>query len=451
MKKILVFLVAAAFLMSFVAAGTADDAIMNAANRLVATQNDDGGWDWNAPDTNFASPSPNNTIGVTAQALVDAYVLNGNISYRDAAIVAADKIDFATDTQRIRGPDISFLVELSEATGDSSYASLAKTEFEEAKINEGNGSATGLAEYIRNGRIGQGYEALVAWDIDLYVQGASALDRYFPGQGYENDAEDMTEVIYDFMYSTFNFADKTEPNYWLSHTGSIDAFTSTGLHETERDTLVANLLASQNGDGSFPADDDWTTDDQTTAYAIIALLKAGENSAANDAVQYLINSQESNGGWSLGTGETEVTSEAAQALYDTLNENQEVEGTLEDYFWSISVTPNPLSFGIIPRGSNIVDIADNSPIKISTIGSETYSDNVYVTVEVIGEDASFYNSLLELNNGGWTDVTALGVLEILEGTVKDYAARLHGDTSNLEAGPKSATIVYTAYGEPLGS
>ena len=135
---------------------------------------------------------------------------------------------------------------------------------------------------------------------------------------------------------------------------------------------------------------------------------------------------------------------------DDSPDNQGVTGDLEDYSWSISVTPDPLTFETIPRGTNIVHDATNGPVKIDATGSQTASDNVYVTVDVIGEDAGFYDDLLEfVYNSAWTDVTALPVLEIPETSYRNYNVRLHGDTSNLEGGAKTATIVYTAYGEAL--
>jgi len=148
---------------------------------------------------------------------------------------------------------------------------------------------------------------------------------------------------------------------------------------------------------------------------------------------------------------TDIGSGNYTVILTPASANQVVEGTLEDYFWSISVNPATLQFGTIPRGSNIVDNADNGPIAISTEDSATADGNVYVAVDVIGEDASFYDALLELVvDSSWTDITAITTLIIPQESSRNYDARLHGDTSSIEPGPKSATIVYTAYGESLG-
>ncbi len=305
---------------------TPEEVITKAADRLVATQNNDGGWEWDNPDTDpntypEAYGSYKNTIGVTAQGVLDAYNLTENETYLNSAI---DAYNYMTDLvdldERMRGPDISFLVELSEATGDSAYADLAKDRYIDFYNDQAGAGATGIAQYIRDGRVGQGLPAMAPWDINLYVQGALALDRYFPGDGFDEDAQDMAEVIYNFMYVDdpgFDLSNQTQTEYWLSHTGAIEAFAKTGLHATERDSLLENLLSSQQGDGHFVGVDDGS-DVQTTAYSVMSLLKASRRNPTVNAVDYLKNSQLGNGGWNYGAGveNTEITSEAAQAIAD---------------------------------------------------------------------------------------------------------------------------------------
>jgi len=213
------------------------------ANRLVETQNNDGGWDWGEPNDNYNDTSPVNTIGVTAQGLLDVYTLTNNESYLDSAINAAEYIENVTDSERIRGPDITFLVELSEITKKSEYASLAKEEYKEALKDYGNENARDFAEYIRDLR--KNDPALISWDINFYVQSALALDRYYSGKGYDQNAKNMTEVIYDSFYenpSEFDLSNEEQGYYWLAHTGAIEAFTTTGLHYPERDSLKQLML-----------------------------------------------------------------------------------------------------------------------------------------------------------------------------------------------------------------
>jgi len=62
-----------------------EGAIIAGANRLVETQNNDGGWEWTNPNLVKTDTSPVNTFGVTAQGLLDAYELTGNTSYLGSA------------------------------------------------------------------------------------------------------------------------------------------------------------------------------------------------------------------------------------------------------------------------------------------------------------------------------------------------------------------------------
>lgn len=293
------------------------DVIVDAADRLIETQNNDGGWDWGTPNDNPDDTSPVNTIGVTAQGTLDAYVLTGEEEYLDTAIDAYDYTDNLADLdERIRGPDIPFLVELSEITDDNDYADLAKERYED--ILSTYGSATSWAKEIRDIRVGQGWETLVSWDINLYIQGALALDRYYPGEGFDDDAEDMVEVIYNYLYvdEEFDFSNESQEAYWLTYTGAVEAFTTTNSYTSERDSLIADLKDSQQTDGSFVSAGE--SDTQTTAYAIMALLKSDEIASANEGKDWLIDNQEENGGWIEVDDEeyTEVGSEAIQAIFD---------------------------------------------------------------------------------------------------------------------------------------
>lgn len=299
-------------------------AITKAADRLVETQNNDGGWEWDNPDTNPATgiPSPKNTVGVTAQGVLDAYRVNEKEAYLDTAKDAFGYMeDLSSGDWRIRGPDLTFLVELSEETGNLAYADFAKTRWGAAKTEFADGTATGFAQYIRDTRK-PNYPALISWDIDLYLQGALALNRHFPGQGFGTEAQEMAEVIYDSLYvdGDFDFSDTNQDEYWAAFDGAIRAFATTGLHTAERNSLITDLLSSQESDGHFVGVGDGS-DVQTTAYAIMSLLKANRRAPTDGAVDYLTGSQLSNGGWEYGASieNTEVTSEAAQAISDYIN------------------------------------------------------------------------------------------------------------------------------------
>ncbi len=106
-----------------------EDAIIAGADRLVATQNNDGGWEWKNPNLNKDEVSPENTFGVTAQGLLDAYELTGNTVYLDAAKLAGDHLVsiFALSivNNRINAFDIVFLYNLGRIV--PSYTNTADT------------------------------------------------------------------------------------------------------------------------------------------------------------------------------------------------------------------------------------------------------------------------------------------------------------------------------------
>ena len=134
--------------------------------------------------------------------------------------------------------------------------------------------------------------------------------------------------------------------------------------------------------------------------------------------------------------------------------SQGTEGDLLDVV-SISVTPSTLNFGAIPRGTDIIKEAINNPVNINTTGSDTEFNNTYIYLSIADDTENFYTNLLEievphLSNlwyklGNWT-----GYLTLPEKTANNpFKMRLHGNTLGYSSGPKTATIVYTAYGEHL--
>ena len=296
-----------------------------AAFRLLATQNEDGGWQWGYPTTPDTDPatgtSASNTIGVTAHGMLDAYKEIDSTRYLEACVDAYELLEANSHSEdsgvrRIRGPDIPFLVELSEVTEDQTYADFAKTRYELALEEYADGTATGFAEFIRDIRVGQGLPPLVPWDINLYIQGVLALDRYFGG--YTADAEAMAEVIYEFLYvNGFAFEEESQTYYWEAVTGALEAFVTTGTHLDKVTQLTTTLLASQQPNGSFLYDSVNGESHQVTAYAVMALAEVAEERAMASAVNYLIGCQELNGGWIEDGWEcTEVSSEIIQAIYD---------------------------------------------------------------------------------------------------------------------------------------
>lgn len=311
--------------------------IEKAAVRLIRTQKTDGGWQWDNPDTNPSAgvPTPFNTIGVTALGFLDAYRNSGTIpvfaAYTNLMAVcgkAYDKMVAAAaesdpSKHRIRGPDIRFLVRLSQLVDDPVYQDFAETRWAAAKTEFGAGTATGFAQYIRDARKAQNYPALIPWDINLYIVSLKAL-------GHDSEVAEMAEVIYTSLYVPpldFHMADHDQAEYWLGPGAALDAFTIAGVHDDVWKPLYDALLAGQQPDGHWPGVLGGNNN-QTTAYNGAAALKAYITMFASgypypagrfpqavlNALDYLEDQQLPNGGFEgdPGVENTEVTSEVVQ-------------------------------------------------------------------------------------------------------------------------------------------
>jgi len=299
--------------------------LTRACLRLLATQNKDGGWEWMNPDTNpnHGMPSPANTLGVTCQGILDCYRTGAQNRCLKACELVYDAMvvnskDPTPSKHRMRGPDIGFLVELSQATGIAEYADFAKTRWASARAEFGGGTATGFAEFIRDIRKGQNLPAIISWDINLYIQSLLYLDCYFPGQGFDAEAKAMAEVIYKSLYVApvdFDITDPTANEFWNGISGAMEAFETTGLYSEESEALITQLMSGQEDDGHWPGIVDGS-DLQTTAYACLALMNAAEDRPVVSAMNFIVTNQLANGGWLYDGGEnTEVTSEVIQAIY----------------------------------------------------------------------------------------------------------------------------------------
>lgn len=324
-------------------------AITKAADRLVALQADitednagngdpdddpeDGGWNWIIDETATGyvgtGPSPENLYGVVGLGILEAYKIKPKVVYRISMVDAYTGASARPEVDS--GPDMPFFVELSKITGNPAYAALAKERYDTkiANLGDYNGdsetNAKDLAEMIRDVRHDQNWDGLIPWDINLFIEAALALDQFYPGQGYDQDADDMADIIYDDMTGSpgyFNPTDNTENAYLLGLTGGIEAFVKTGKYLTgsvSAESLKDTLLSYQEPTGEWkePTDPEHLTTVQTTAYAVMALMTYGgttEIAAARKGAEWLISKQNPNGGWSGSDEVPEVDSEAAQAI-----------------------------------------------------------------------------------------------------------------------------------------
>jgi len=258
---------------------------------------DDGGWMWvmgAGVYTHDGSASPTNIQGLTALGLYHAYLATGDplmfIAMEDAATGMLAQPPPAVDS----GPDMEFLLRLATLPGVSPanktlYEAGAKDIFD-YRITSYGGSATLLAEAIRDLRFGQGYDnGLIPWDISPWAVGAAMLDNVFGG--YATAATDIVGVMFDDAYNGapgYFMPEELQnqgwdwgiSSYWyynLGVCGLIRAFDATGLHSDKIPNLQALLLAGQYPDGAFS--DQWGADpnqndrsSQATANACITIV-----------------------------------------------------------------------------------------------------------------------------------------------------------------------------------
>jgi len=338
------------------------EAVLKAADRLVANQNLDGGFSW----VMGSSISSDNLLGITAMGILKAHDIDDKLAY-EMALAKAYK--YAKDTvpgwtvvdgkwkETTRGvesfPDVTFLILLAKAasvdstllttiqsvepqTSVSDIADLGKTRWHLRLNHLGAtppntiGTATAMVEYIRDARYPT-WSGLIPWDLEAAVKAALALESYYPGQGYINQANDIAEVIYDSLYGTsqyFNYNDPTETCYVLGLAGAIEAFTEAGLYPDDARDLKDLLIGYQSVNGYWDEDESGSGGQesvQSTAYAVMALLAQGDDDAMVSALEgntWLVDTQDGHGGWDPcylgGTENLEVNSEAAWALYECM-------------------------------------------------------------------------------------------------------------------------------------
>ncbi len=320
-------------------AGGVDPALQAGADRLVALQNNDGGWDWPLDDGNPDNASPKNTIGPIGMGLAQAYFHTG-----DSAHLAAlqDVGTFLLNKTVFSGSDGYLAVQLDSIFGVTTYTSHLQTNFYDklaAGTYVGSDGVTtfdteSYVNYIRNFRTGKSAN-LAAWDLGYSVVSAALcgvsgteLDYWINGLKAEIDeleAYDDADGL-EMWYLTDGLAGGI---YGLSFVGEeFDPTSGYVAGKTNLAGIADALLALQNSSGGFVWHPDYTLENdqnestQKTAYAIIALHTLDHNAYLTQiqtAADYLMSIQLATGGWdnypAVGTYEAsgennEITAEA---------------------------------------------------------------------------------------------------------------------------------------------
>jgi hypothetical protein len=281
--------------------------VIKTADRLVALQNSsDAGWDWIVTNAtaHSKSASATNIYGVTALGLLEAYKLTGNSSYLDAAKKVADAIvagkSQRTDGSRsIRSPDYRFLVEYGIISGDSTYISYARSKWDSDVANVTYYTSP-EAMYNHLATTWMNDTGIDVWELSNFGLSAFAVKD----TTWANKAAD---VVASYPL-TINDSDDYRFIGWGNALRFLCTVNAT-KYSANITSLVTTLKNTQLSDGS------WNSDTQDTAYVIMGLNAAGAIDSAKRGVEWLVTTQQSNGGWLAESKEySETDSEAIQAL-----------------------------------------------------------------------------------------------------------------------------------------
>ncbi len=308
--------------------GEVRDALQTGGDRLVALQNQDGGWFFTVGDATCglgAGVSCPNTFGVTALGLAASYHVTHDPDHLAAVLKTADALvekqtaapacdgNPATSADRPFTVDVSFLLnKIGAIPGqeEKTYRTVAQAWF--ACVIADFPSGADRADNRINNRIAQGLTNLGAWDASLDVRAGIAVGereyalaeaQQIVARKAEWDVDD-TDCPGCELLSKGLFLDATEN---LKNDASI---------RNAREEFIQDLLAVQNPDGS------WRGDTQVTAYVVMGLMAVPQNkptkSTVDRAVAFLLSMQNTNGGFNVGLGDatevTEVDGEVLQAL-----------------------------------------------------------------------------------------------------------------------------------------
>jgi len=285
----------------------------DAAERLVANQNNDNGWDWIEDNIKTTSSSVN-LFGVTALGLLSAYEYSGNSDYFDAADEVARAIYEGIKTSDSWGSsdlynvDILFLQRMGKYyNSGNAFTAAAKDEVIDIWDHFGND-----AQNVYDAAVGyrSSWPDLFYWDLAPLAEATIGVVNTISDESeamvLRNNVLDLAELIADDQNKSGGWF-ITNWNNIYAQIGQASAIRILQLaddmslevdYSDEIAEGVAALLTQQNADGSFKYGT--YTDGkniQTTAYAALALEMAGYHDEALEAVDNLLSQQLTNGGW----------------------------------------------------------------------------------------------------------------------------------------------------------
>jgi len=322
-------------------------------DRLVALQQNDGGWDWPLDDGDPNNASPLNTLGPIAMGLLQSHWHTADPDFVTALQNAGALL--LTKTNNFSPSDGYLAAALDGLLGGTTYVDHVTANFYAplaAGTYDRNGAGTlydtaGYVDLIRTSRANGGIGNLAAWDVAMGLVGAAAAGAdttaWIDGTKAEIDELDGAEY-----YDVIGLAGAV---YGLAYVGE-DFDPTTGEHAAAGNIgdLADILVSYQINQGGFawnsnyviPNDSNETI--QETAYAVLALNevdRAAYLSSIVGAADYMAAVQLSTGGWENypGSGENnEITGEALWGMHvvlpelwvDQVNGNDANDGSYEN-------------------------------------------------------------------------------------------------------------------------
>ncbi len=302
-------------------------ALQAGADRLTATQNNDGGWDWPLDDGDPATGSASNTVAPIAMGLARAYEQTGDPAHR-AALQQAGAF-LLTKTNNFSPADGYLAAQLDAIFGGTTYVDHVTANFYTPLANgtyDHNGAGTlydtaSFVQYIRDRRAASGIPNLAAWDLGMgLVAAASAgADTTEWIAGVKAEINELDSANY---YDVIGLAGAL---YGLAFVGE-DFDPTAGAHVAAANIqdLFDILVSYQISSGGFTWNAGFVSPGnetvQETAYALLALQEfdaVGYAAEIQNAATYLRSVQLASGGWENYTGwgeNNEVTGEALWAV-----------------------------------------------------------------------------------------------------------------------------------------
>ena len=275
----------------------------NAGNGDPDSDNQDGGWDWTTTIfEHSANASSSNLYGVTANAMFQTYLIAPTPGLFTAMEDAANQI-VASGPENIRSaPDVSFLLDFATLSTNAAYYVAGADAIWQRQLTT-YGSATGLAEAVRDARAVSYPNGIIPWDVSGWVISVQRLSDVSAGI-YDTDADDIAEVLYQDSFALLPgyfdvygankgaLEDYSDVRFWWYTNGVgglIDAFRVADVHTAELPGLEALLLECQYDWGAFShqygANANFNdADDQSTAYACMTLDRMAATPVNLDAL-----------------------------------------------------------------------------------------------------------------------------------------------------------------------